>query len=304
MFTRWTNTAACAVATLAAVLSPAVTSTTAHASPPHCPDIHVVAVPGTWETSKTEPGKGMLAAVADDLPGDVWTDYVAYTATAFPWEGEVYGRSKREAIDTARALIADTAQRCATTRFALLGYSQGADAAGDLAAEIGTGLGVVSPDRVELVGLIADPRRSPTDTLIGPPVPGAGAGGPRLGGFGWLAPHTFTFCAPGDLYCATPDGDYAARIAGFFAQISNPDPALFDKYQQQAGELINDAMAAGGFGLLHDQLNNSAYEERKKQIDDFLASGAHQCYPTYRVAAGGATPLTWLRQRLVGLALR
>ncbi|MGV9611509.1 cutinase family protein [Nocardia xishanensis] len=304
MFPRWTNTAACAAATVAAVLTSGAAATTAQATPPKCPAVHVVAIPGTWETSKAEPGKGMLAAVADDLPGDVWTDYVAYTATAFPWEGEVYGRSKREAVDGARSLIAETAQRCASTRFALLGYSQGADAAGDLAAEIGTGLGVVSPDRVDLVGLIADPRRSPTDTLIGPPVPGAGAGGPRLGGFGWLTPHTYTFCAPGDLYCATPDGDFAARIAGFFAQISNPDPSLFGNYQEQAGQLIDDALAAGGLGLLHDQLNNSAYEERKRQIDDFLASGAHQSYPSYRIAPGGATPLTWLRQRLVGLALR
>ncbi|GAA5094215.1 cutinase family protein [Nocardia iowensis] len=297
MFSRWKNTAACAAAMVTAVL-PVGTASTAQAAPQHCPEMYVVAIPGTWETSNTDPGKGMLAEVAEDLPGDVWTDYVAYPATAFPWEGDVYGRSKQEAIDDARGLITAMAQRCDTTRFALLGYSQGADAAGDLAAEIGTGLGAVSPNRVALVGLISDPRRSPTDTLIGPPVTGAGAGGPRLGGFGWLSPQTYTFCAAGDLYCATPDGDFAARIAGFFAQISNPNPDLFGSYQRQADELINDALAAGGLGLLADQLNNSAYEERKRQIDDFLKSGIHQSYPGYAVG-GGATPLTWLRQRLI-----
>lgn len=190
------------------------------------------------------------------------------------------------------------AQHCDNTRFALLGYSQGADAAGDLAAEIGTGLGVVSPNRVALVGLISDPRRSPTDNLIGPPVAGAGAGGPRIGGFGWLSPQTYTFCAAGDLYCATPDGDFAARFAGLFAQISNPNPALFGNYQQQANQLIADALAAGGLGLLSDQLNNSAYEQRKRQVDDFLKSGIHQSYPHYAIG-GGSTPLTWLRQRLI-----
>ncbi|CAM4494979.1 cutinase family protein [Nocardia ninae] len=297
MVSRWKHTAACAAAMVTAALPVGVAST-AHAAPQDCPDLYVVAIPGTWETSNAEPGKGILAAAADNLPGNVLTDYVAYPATAFPWEGDVYGRSKQEAVKGARGLLGAMAQRCDNTRFALLGYSQGADAAGDVAAEIGTGLGAVPPSRVELVGLVSDPRRSPTDTLIGPPVAGAGAGGPRLGGFGWLSPQTYTFCIPGDLYCATPDGDFAARFAGLFAQMSNPNPAMFDIYQQQANALIADALAAGGLGLLADQLNNSAYEERKRQVDDFLKSGIHQSYPGYAVG-GGATPLTWLRQRLI-----
>ncbi|MFQ6399109.1 cutinase family protein [Nocardia sp. KC 131] len=301
MPSRWKNTATCAALMVAAVL-PIGVSSTAQAAPEQCPGMYVVAVPGTWETSKSDPGQGMLAAVSDNLPGDVRTDYVAYTATAFPWEGEVYGRSKREALDNARGLVSAMAQRCGATRFALVGYSQGADAAGDLAAEIGTGLGVVSPNRVELVGLISDPRRSPTDNLIGPPVVGAGAGGPRLGGFGWLGAKTYTFCAAGDLYCAIPDGDFAGRIAGFFAQISNPDPSQLGSYQQQANNLIADALAAGGLGLLSDQLNNSAYEERKQQIDDFLKSGIHQSYPQYSIGPDGATPLTWLRRQLIDAA--
>ncbi|WP_067464493.1 cutinase family protein [Nocardia amamiensis] len=293
-----TNAAACVVAMVTAALQFGGASV-AEGAPRHCPDMYVVAIPGTWETSNSDPGRGMLAMTLDDLPGDVQVDYVHYAATAFPWEGEVYGRSKHEAIDKARGFVSAMAQSCEATRIALLGYSQGADAAGDLAAEIGTGLGVVPAHRVVLVGLIADPRRSPSDNLIGPPVPGAGAGGPRLGGFGWLTPRTYTFCVPGDLYCAMPDGDFAGRIAGFFVQISNPDPAKIDSYQQQANDLIGDALAAGGLGLLSDQLNASAYEERKRQVDDFLKSGAHQSYPLYTVGPGGATSLTWLRQRLI-----
>ncbi|MBF6357651.1 cutinase family protein [Nocardia higoensis] len=291
---RWTNATVCTLAMVAAVLP--MSAGAVGAAPGSCPDLHVVVVPGTWETSHAEPGKGILAGAADGLPGNVRVDYVTYAATAFPWEGEVYGRSKREATDGARGLVADVARQCAGTRFALLGYSQGADAAGDLAAEIGTGLGVVPPDRVGLVGLVADPRRSPTDQLIGPAVPGAGAGGPRLGGFGWLSPVAYTFCVPEDLYCATPDGDFAARIAGLFAQAS--DPSQF--YQLPAGDLLADVVNAGGLGLLHDQLNNSAYEQRKRQIDNFLSSGAHQSYPYYRVA-GGETVIGWLRGRLRAL---
>ncbi|WP_280269316.1 cutinase family protein [Nocardia wallacei] len=297
MLSRWKGAALCAAAAVTTIL-PIAAATPAQAAP-QCPDTYVVAVPGTWETSKSEPGEGMLAAVTDNLPGTVRTDYVAYPATAFPWEGDVYGRSKREALDGARGLVGAMAQQCGATQIALLGYSQGADAAGDLANEIGTGLGVVPPSRVSLVGLIADPRRSPADNLIGPPVPGAGAGGPRLGGFGWLTPKTYTFCAPGDLYCAMPDGDFAGRIAGFFAQISNPDPAQFGLYQQQGSNLLGDALAAGGLGLLGDQLNASAYDQRKQQIDDFVKSGIHQSYPGYVIGAGGATPVTFLRQQLI-----
>ncbi|MBB5918830.1 hypothetical protein BJY24_007742 [Nocardia transvalensis] len=302
MLSRWKTTAAAVAALVAAALPIAAGAPAAHAAPDGCPGTYVVAIPGTWETSNSEPGEGMLAAVTDNLPGDIRTDYVAYAATAFPWEGDVYGRSKREAFEKARGLVDSMARACGATQFAILGYSQGADAAGDLASEIGTGLGVVPANRVSMVGLIADPRRAPTDNLIGPPVLGAGAGGPRLGGFGWLSPRTYTFCVAGDLYCSMPDGDFAGRIAGFFAQISNPDPAQVGNYQQQANALIADALAAGGLGLLSDQLNNQAYDQRKKQVDDFVKSGIHQSYPGYVVDPSGATPLTWLRRQLINSA--
>ncbi|WP_405183008.1 cutinase family protein [Nocardia sp. NBC_01377] len=304
MLTRWKIHAAACVATMLTAALQFEGAAVAGGAPAHCPDLYVVAVPGTWETSNSEPGRGILAQSVDNLPGDVQVDYVTYAATAFPWEGEVYGRSKQEAIDKARGFVADMGRSCAATRIALVGYSQGADAAGDLAAEIGTGLGVVAAHRVALVGLISDPRRSPSDTLIGPPVRGAGAGGPRVGGFGWVTPQTYTFCVDGDLYCAMPDGDFAGRIAGFVVQLSNPDPTKIGSYQSQAGELIGDALAAGGLGLLSDQLNGSAYEQRKQQVDNFLKSGAHQAYPSYAVDPGGATPLTWLRQRLIEAAGR
>src|SRR5690606_31413457 len=146
MLSRWTNArlagAAISAAALVAAAIPigAATAATASAAPGSCPDLHVVVVPGTWETSHEKPGKGILAGAADGLPGDVRVDYVTYAATAFPWEGEVYGRSKSEATNGARGLIADVARQCPGTRFAPLGYRQGADAAGDAAAEIGTGL--------------------------------------------------------------------------------------------------------------------------------------------------------------------
>lgn len=71
---------------------------------PGCPVMYTVAIPGTWETGHDKaPGPGMLSQVTNGLPGEV--DYVTYAATAFPWEGDVYGASKKEATDNARGLV-------------------------------------------------------------------------------------------------------------------------------------------------------------------------------------------------------
>jgi hypothetical protein len=243
----------------------------------------------------------MLAGVTRGLPSSTRVDYVSYAATAFPWESEVYGASKREAVDNARSMIAAMGRECGATRIALLGYSQGADAAGDLAAEIGTGLGVVPPHRIAAVGLISDPRRSPTDALVGPPVGGAGAGGPRIGGFGLLTPQTRTICAIGDLYCTTASDDFVTRFAGFLAQTSHPDPAYLWRYQMEMGAILGDLMSNGGIPLLQSQLSESANQERARLLDEFYRSEAHTAYGSYPVG-GGATALSWMHDWLASLA--
>ncbi len=66
----------------------------------------------------------MLAPVTNGLPGSVRTDYVTYSATAFPWESNVYAKSKQQAVDNARGMIGAMAASCGETRFAIVGYSQ------------------------------------------------------------------------------------------------------------------------------------------------------------------------------------
>lgn len=288
---------------LAATAAVALGTGPAQAAP--CPSLYVVAIPGTWETSSksdASPVSGPLTPVTNGLPANVRTDYVRYAATAFPWESEVYGRSKLEAVDNARGMVAAMAGSCPGTRIAIIGYSQGADAAGDLAAEIGTGVGVVPADRIAAVGLISDPRRSPTDALVGPPVGGAGAGGPRVGGFGFVSQQTRTFCAIGDLYCSTASDDFVTRFAGFLAQSSNPDPAQLWRYQQEAGAIFADLMAGGGFALLESQLSDQANQQRRQQLEAFFESGAHQDYNSYVVDRNGSSATSWLRNWLIGVA--
>ncbi|ATL69177.1 cutinase family protein [Nocardia terpenica] len=268
-----------------------------------CPNLYVVAIPGTWETSddaEQELSHGMLSFVTDGLSESIHAEFVAYPATAFPWEGEVYGRSKAEAVDSAREMITEMARRCAATRIALLGYSQGADAAGDLAAEIGTGAGAVPPDRIVAVGLISDPRRSPADILVGPSVDGAGAGGARVGGFGLLGQRTRSICAVGDLYCSTSHDDFVTRFAGFVAQVSDPSLANLWQYQLEAETLLGDLMAGGGITLLQDQFSDAANRQRIERLDQFYRSHVHTNYAEYDVGFG-KTATSWMHDWLGSL---
>ncbi|OZC88748.1 cutinase [Rhodococcus sp. 06-412-2C] len=270
----------------------------AAADPGACPSMYVVAIPGTWETSSgAAPKPGMLTDVTDRLGDDIRTDYVSYPATAFPWEGEVYGQSRAAAVTNAGGMLKAMADRCGATKLGIIGYSQGADAAGDLAAAIGTGVGVVPADKVVAVGLISDPKRSDTDALIGPAVVGTGVGGPRVGGFGYVSPVVRTFCAVGDLYCSTPKDDYVARLAGFLAVSSNPAPDVADQYSQEAQSLIADLAAAGGLPVLQGQLTDQANEQRSREIEAFYRSGIHQEYQSYDVD-NGQSATRWLARYL------
>ncbi|MFF7938256.1 cutinase family protein [Nocardia gamkensis] len=298
---QWKKVVA-ALGASATVMSGLVFGSGSASAAPGCPSLYVVAIPGTWETGRDKtPQPGMLAGVTRGLPGSAEVDYVTYAATAFPWEGEIYGNSKKEAVDNARGLIANMAQQCGATRIALVGYSQGADAAGDLAAEIGTGLSVVPADRIAGVGLISDPRRSPTDVQVGPVAPGAGAGGPRVGGFGWVSDRTRTICALDDLYCATATDDFVTRFAGFLAQASDANPANMWRYQIEAGNILGDLMSSGGVPVLQAQLTDSATQQRAKDLERFYKSQSHTLYGSYPVG-GGQTAISWMHNWIAGMA--
>lgn len=273
---------------------------TASADPASCPGLYVVAIPGTWETSSgAAPKPGMLTAVTDRIASsDIRTDYVSYPATAFPWEGGIYGESRAVATANAGGMIKAMADQCGATKFGIIGYSQGADAAGDLAASIGTGLGVVPADRVVAVGLISDPKRSDADALVGPAVVGTGVGGPRVGGFGFVSPVVRTFCAVGDLYCSTPKDDYVARLAGFLAVSSDPNPAVAAQAQQDAEVLLGDIASAGGLPVLQGQLSDQANAQRRREIEAFYRSGIHQEYGSYAVDSNGTSATSWLANYL------
>ncbi|MFG1795782.1 cutinase family protein [Nocardia sp. NPDC049149] len=186
-----------------------------------------VFLPGTWETNaradETRP-VGLLGSVATRLSeqfgGRFAFRFPAYAAAAF--DGMAYGNSKATGVAAAGRVVEDFGQRCGATKFVLAGYSQGADAMGDLAASIGCSGAPIGADRVLAVGLIADPRHGTSGgKLIGPQVEGEGIAGPRPGGFCALSAVTAEICAQQDKYCATNTSNNPI-LAGLGRFLSQP----------------------------------------------------------------------------------
>ncbi len=157
----------------AAVTVPAM----AHADPARCASTFNLFIPGTWETNEhADPSVavGILKPIADTITAthgdraEVYT--LPYMARAFD-NGKTYADSKSDARTKAANVLTDVASKCTRTKFTITGYSQGADAAGDLASDIGNGKGPIRPDRVLAVGLLADPGSAPRVKPSSAPAP-------------------------------------------------------------------------------------------------------------------------------------
>lgn len=206
--------------------------------PASCPDVLMLSVPGTWESNTNDdpynPTANPLSYMLNisnplraNFPAErleVYTvPYVAQFSNpiALPPDGQQsYNKSRSEGTTRATDKMAQMYKDCPLTTYVMVGFSQGAVIAGDVAAQIGAGKGPVPANKVLGVMLIADGRRVPGSgqaTEIGAVPPGEGAEvalkglkvpgitmtGPRPG-FGALADRSFTICAPGDLICDSP----------------------------------------------------------------------------------------------------
>ncbi|MFI6570037.1 cutinase family protein [Nocardia fluminea] len=216
--------------------------------PSRCAPFTALMAPGTWETTATaDPAVpvGMLAPVGNGLAAAlgeaVDVRYVPYAASAFD-QGLTYSQSKDTLLAALREMLSGL---CASSKVMIAGYSQGADGAGDVVADIGNGRGPISAERVVGVGLLADPKRDPsTTTALGPHAPGRGLAGIRPGGFGQLSPVVRTICLDGDLYCSIREGaqPFLAAIGQVFS--GNADLPAF------AGELSRSLVSQLSSGAL------------------------------------------------------
>jgi hypothetical protein len=207
-----------------------------------CPDVQMISIPGTWESSPTDdpynPSQfpiALLLNVTNPLRQQFGSDRlqiytVPYTAQFHnPLSADKqmsYNDSRAEGTRGAVKAMTDMNNRCPLTSYVIIGFSQGAVIGGDIASDIGNGRGPVDEDLVLGVTLIADGRRQ--DNVgqdIGPNPDGQGAEitlqevptlstlgltmtGPRPGGFGALNDRTNEICAAGDLICAAPESAF------------------------------------------------------------------------------------------------
>ena len=208
-----------------------------------CPDVQLISIPGTWESSpQLDPFNpvqfpaALLLNVTNPIREQFGSDRVEvftvpYTAQFHnPMSADQqmsYNGSRAEGSQAAVRAMTDMNNRCPLTSYVLVGFSQGAVIAGDMASDIGNGRGPVDEDLVLGVTLIADGRRQEAVGLdVGPNPDGQGAEitlqevptlsalgltmtGPRPGGFGMLNNRTNEICATGDLICAAPESAFS-----------------------------------------------------------------------------------------------
>lgn len=247
-----------------------------------CPDVETIVVPGTWESSADDdplsphanPKSLMLrvsSALQEKFPTsrtEVYT--VPYMAqfrnpTNLADRQADYNTSRTQGYKRAAGRIITVNQRCPLTRFVIMGFSQGAVIAGDLASVIGTGRGVLAEGNEDLVlgvGVIADGRREagqqndigPNPSGVGAEIALAGMGGlvpgikfngPRQAGFGTLRDRVQSICAPGDLICDSPTVANPLRAVSQLAgAINNPVHAMYatSKYWQLDGSTATQWM--------------------------------------------------------------
>jgi Cutinase len=204
-----------------------------------CPDVQMISIPGTWESSPTldpmNPTQfpiALLLNVTNPLRGqfddgrleEFTVPYTAQFHNPFSNDKQMsYNDSRAEGTKAAVNAIAEMNSKCPLTSYVIVGFSQGAVIAGDIASDIGNGRGPVDEDLVLGVTLIADGRRQTgVGQDIGPSPPGEGAEitlrevpmlstlgltmtGPRPGGFGALNDRVNEICGAGDLICAAPE---------------------------------------------------------------------------------------------------
>ena len=225
------------------------------AEPDWCPAMEVISAPGTWESGKDDdpfnpqanPLSFMLS-ITQPLQQEydinhvrVWTlPYTAQFKSVQSRNEMSYDDSRNEGTGRLNAELKFVADTCPSTQFVLAGFSQGAVIVGDIASDIGNSRGVVGPERIAGVVMIADGRREngvginpgvelggvgaeialhPLNAVVQAVVPGATMRGVREDGFGALNDRAVEICAPDDSVCDAPPnvGDALGRARDLVA---------------------------------------------------------------------------------------
>ncbi|SEB29175.1 Cutinase [Rhodococcus pyridinivorans] len=159
-----------------------------------CPDLYVLGMQGTTETSPDAPVKvdtGMLSNImgplldqARELGASVDRAYVPYPGSfggLTPGGTESYVESVTAGEENLSLAAHKVLSQCPSAKLAVVGFSQGAHAASNFLRSVGKGSGVVPARSVAAGALFGAPTRSPgsglfpgTSQTAPSPVPGTG----------------------------------------------------------------------------------------------------------------------------------
>ncbi|SNT25607.1 cutinase family protein [Rhodococcoides kyotonense] len=229
------------------------------ASTATCYDMVSIAIGGRGDTPSnsatkmltTPDGKPLPAALAGDFESD-WIDQMvgapnsavkqgSYAAVYidYPANLATYETAVDTGVNNAQTVMKAIVASCPKTRFAIVGYSEGADVTRRTAMEIGNQVaddngkyGIVDPSQVVGVVILADAGRTDGESAFpgsesgtnpdnfgtkyqnsatGPS--GAGALPATSGSFGALDGRVASFCSQRDLTCAMPQNTSLLHLA-------------------------------------------------------------------------------------------
>lgn len=276
-----------------------------------CYDMVSIAIGGRGDTPRegvkwltTPEGERLPAAMSGDYSsdwidqavrapnnGNVVPDSYAAVYVEYPADLASYENAVQTGVTNSQTIMKSITASCPDTRFAIVGYSEGADVARRTAMEVGNQVagadgkyGIVDPNQVVGVVIFADAGRESGD---GPfpgaenpfsnpdgfdtkyqngnnAIPGQGALPGTSGGFGALDGRVASFCSDGDLTCALPENTSLIHLAANVGRQVNADALQNEQLTPATGADL--ALALGRIAV--NAFNDIASQPNWMQSDE------------------------------------
>lgn len=276
-----------------------------------CYDMVSIAIGGRGDTPRegvkwltTPDGERLPAAMSGDYSsdwidqavrapnnGNVVPDSYAAVYVEYPADLSSYENAVQTGVTNSQTIMKSITASCPDTRFAIVGYSEGADVARRTAMEVGNQVasadgtyGIVDPAQVVGVVIFADAGRvsgeGPFPGAENPfsnpdgfdtkyqngnnAIPGRGALPGTSGGFGALDGRVASFCSDGDLTCALPENTSLIHLAANVGRQVNADALQNEQLTPATGADL--ALALGRIAV--NAFNDMASQPNWMQSDE------------------------------------
>ncbi|MTE15520.1 cutinase family protein [Nocardia aurantiaca] len=309
---------------------PALTS-----SVTECHDMVTISVAGRNDSPQSGTTKMLVDANGNELPAALSDDYQShwvdpvvnapngsvdsnsYSAVyiSYPANLDSYENAVDTGVANTEQVMRDISAACPNTKFAIVGYSEGADVARRVAMQIGHQTagadgkyGIVDPGNVAGVVILADSGRTAGDG----PFPGAKdpyshpdnfgqsyqsgkeiAGGQgalqgNAGDFGSLNGRIASFCSDGDLTCAAPKNISLLQLAINVGRQINADQMQSDGLTPTTGMDVAVVLGKIAGDAFADIAHNPGWWTSKETFLDVLLKVSD---PNYKPNQDNPTPV-------------